>query len=130
MVAMLFDNIRFDKVAVLAVFLSFVGFPLLVMAAINDPTKPIYSENANSLIVTNPVIVEKKVVLLQSIFFSDKNKVAILNGEAFKEGDLIDDVFMESIQKNHVIIKYKEHSTRLTLSKKIYLDNVTGEISE
>ncbi|MFT5419331.1 MAG: hypothetical protein ACI9D5_000065 [Candidatus Endobugula sp.] len=107
-----------------------VFFSVTTYASINDPTKPIYSENETSSIVTNKVVKESKIVLLQSIFFSSKHKVAILNGTQYKEGDVIDSVTMESIHKDHVFIKFKQSTTRLSVSKKLYLDSITGESSE
>lgn len=116
--------------AKIAILLFFGVVWKLSAASINDPTKPIYSENTNSSIVTTAVIKERKVVLLQSIFFGDKNKVAIINGEFLREGDVVDDVLMETIYKNYVMIQYKSNKLKVVLSKKLYLDKVTGEVSE
>jgi hypothetical protein len=99
-------------------------------AAINDPTKPIYSESGSSHIVTNPVLEEKKILLLQSILLGKNNKIAIVNGEILKEGENIGDFSMESIHKGHVMMKYKNSSIKLVLSKKLYVNKLTGEISE
>lgn len=101
-----------------------------LMAAINDPTKPIYSENATSSIVTNPVIKENKIILLQSILYGKTAKVAIINGALFKEGDVVDGLLMESIHKNHVMVRYKDNSMKVVLSKKVYVNKLTGDISE
>ena len=49
------------------------------MANVNDPTKPIYSENSHSSIVTTREIKRSKLLHLQSVFISDKKKVAVLN---------------------------------------------------
>ena len=114
---------------------AFVGCCMLCVspilgAAINDPTKPIYSENANSSIVTNPVIKENKIILLQSILYGDHAKIAVINGDMFREGDVIDGVLMESIHKHHVMVKYKDNSMKVVLSKKVYINKLTGDISE
>lgn len=115
-------------------YLSIAGLLLLnsswTLAGLNDPTKPIYSENANSSIVTNPVVEESKIILLQSILYGKNGKLAIINGELFREGDQVDGVLMESIHKSHVMVKYKENTLKIVLSKKIYINKLTGDISE
>ena len=105
-------------------------FSSSLMAAINDPTKPIYSENSTSSIVTNPVIKENKIILLQSILYGKTAKVAIINGDLLKEGDVVDGLLIESIHKHHVIVRYKENSVKIVLSKKVYINKLTGDISE
>lgn len=120
---------RYHQYNFLAVglYLSILSFS---SAAINDPTKPIYSENGSSHIVTNRVIEEKKVILLQSIFLGKDKKLAIINGEMLKEGDEIDSLLMESIEKSHVVVKYNTRSIKVFLSKKVYVNKRTGEVSE
>lgn len=97
---------------------------------INDPTKPIYSENSESSILTKPVIQEKKIFLLQSLFLSDKKRIAIVNGKMLREGEEGNELFIESIGKNYAIVKYNNNSIKLFLSKKVYLDKLTGEVSD
>jgi hypothetical protein len=105
-------------------------FPVNSWSLINDPTKPIYSENVSSRVVTAPVIKEKKVLLLQSIFYSSKNKTAVINGRVFAEGEYFDGMLLHHISKKQVIVKYKKKEIELIVSQKVYIDKDTGESSE
>ena len=104
--------------------------PSIAFSSMNDPTKPIFSENSNERIITNPVIKETKVALLQSIFYGVKNKTAVINGKIVKEGESADDMLLKTIQQRHVLLEYKKKIIKLYISKKIYIDKATGEISE
>jgi hypothetical protein len=123
------QNSRLMRVSI-AIVCAYLFLTVKTHAAINDPTKPIYSENGSSHIVTNPVLEEKKILLLQSILLGKNNKIAIINGEMLKEGESTGGFSMESIHKNHVMMKYKNNRIKLVLSKKVYINKLTGEVSE
>jgi hypothetical protein len=107
-----------------------IAMPSVVFSSINDPTKPIFSETSSERVITAPVIKETKVALLQSIFYGVKNKTAVINGKIVKEGESTDDLLLKKIQQRHVILEYKKKTIKLYISKKIYIDKATGEISE
>ncbi len=111
-------------------YIALVFFSVTTQGAINDPTRPIYSENANSSVSTSRLIKEQKILLLQSIFFTETHKTAVVNNEIYKEGDVVNEMIVESIKKDYVLVRYKKQSLKLLLAKKLYIDKATGEISE
>lgn len=92
-----------------------------VLSMLNDPTKPIFSETIENGVIKNTVVIEKKTILLQSIFIG-KHKVATVNGKLFEEGDVNDGITVESIHSDYVMIRYKKNSVKALLSKKIVID--------
>jgi len=101
-----------------------------VSAELNDPTKPIYSEVASPVVDKATFVKEEKVVLLQSIFHSEKNKIAVINGHVLAEGEYIDGILLQKINKDRVIVRYKKKEIELIVSRKLYVDKKTGESSE
>jgi len=112
------------------IYLITLVFPMSLLAVINDPTKPIYSEGIPSSVVSNPIIKKSKEILLQSIFHSLKNKTIVINGRIMTENESFDGIFIHRISKDKVVIKYKEIMITLRVSKKIYIDKDTGKPSE
>jgi len=113
-----------------AFFILLLSLSLSVFSGINDPTKPIFSENSSERIITAPVIKKKKVAFLQSVFYGEKNKSAVINGNVVKEGESVDDLLLKNIHKRYVLLEYKENVIKLSIFKKIYIDKVTGDISD
>lgn len=98
---------------------------------LNDPTRPIFQEEkSNDNIVIDDVVYQKSSIILQSLFVSEKNKVAVINGVVVEEGDAIDGVMVVDIKKSHVSLLFKSKKVKLIMSKKIYLNKITGEVSE
>jgi hypothetical protein len=114
----------------LAFFIPLLGLSASVFSGINDPTKPIFSETSSERIVTAPVIKKKKVAFLQSVFYGQKNRSAVINGNIVKEGESVDDLLLKNIYKRYVVLEYKENVIKLFLFKKIYIDKVTGDVSD
>jgi hypothetical protein len=104
--------------------------PFSTFSAINDPTKPIFSESSSERVITAPVIKKKKIAFLQSVFYSGKNKTAVINGKITKEGEDADEMLLKAIHKRYVLLEYKKNTIKLYLFKKKYIDKVTGEVSE
>lgn len=129
---MISNIFRYQLIAVLIFVLCSLYTPISVSdgVKINDPTKPIYSKRSNAQITNGPIIRERQEIQLQSIFLSKSKKIAIINRELFEEGTVLDGVSVHKIHKNHVSIKYKGKVIKVGLSKKLYLDKLTGEISE
>ena len=104
--------------------------PVLSYGSINDPTRPIYSTKSNVELTNGPVVHDRKRVLLQSIFISTIKKIAVINGDIFNEGDSVGDLMVTEINNNYVLVKYKTKVIKIMLSKEVYLDKVTGNVSE
>ena len=99
-------------------------------SSINDPTKPIYSNSSGEKKSLKPEAKSHKELSLQSIFFSSDKKIVVVNGEILKEGNAVEGVVIEDIHEDYVTVKYKKTTAKLMLSKKLYLDELTGEISD
>jgi len=113
----------------------FVSMPY-VMASVDkkpighDPTKPIYSESTPSQSLTKEKKREDMIVQLQSIFYSDDRKIAIINGKLLEEGDVLGGVSINKINKDSVLVRVNNHSKKLFISKKIIINGMTGVVSE
>ena len=124
---MLFGN-RWFLLVCSFIYLVFVsGFS---HSSINDPTRPIYSNKSKVEITNGPVLHERKEMVLQSIFISKNKKIAVVSGEIYTENHKENEILVKKINKDNVVVAYKEKEIVLKLSKKIYLDKMTGEISE
>jgi hypothetical protein len=121
---------RANNIFRLACFVPLLILSLSVFSEINDPTKPIFSENSSERIITAPVIKKKKVAFLQSIFYGKKNRSAVINGNIVKEGESVDELFLKNIHKRYVLLEYKENVIKLYFLKKIYIDKITGDVSD
>ena len=110
--------------------LSVSIYPDWLFASIKDPTKPINGTKSSVAMLLNKSSNEEDFIVLESIFFGKKNKIAIINGEIFREGDTIKNISILSIKKNYVLIDFRKKIEKLTFFKKIYIDKSTGETSE
>jgi P pilus assembly chaperone PapD len=119
-----------DSIVVLFLAFYLLFFSNASFASINDPTRPIYSENATSSIVTTREVTESKLIHLQSIFISEKRKVAVLNGEVVKEGVVSNEVSVIAIEPDHIVVEYKDQQLHVKLFSKVYIDKTTGDIRE
>ncbi|ODS23338.1 hypothetical protein AB835_09280 [Candidatus Endobugula sertula] len=96
--------------------------------SLNDPTKPIYSVATTYDKTSQKIVHSSKELLLQSIFLSKEKKIVVVNGDILREGSFVDGVMVDGIHESYVTMKYKGNTVKLMLSKKIYLDEVTGEV--
>lgn len=124
---MLLDS-KFYITLAIAIILYFIN--MASYGAINDPTKPIYSNKSSVEITNGPVVHERKEMILQSIFISENKKIAVVNGEIYTENHRENNIIVKKINASSVVVAYKDKEILLKLAKKIYLDKVTGEISE
>ncbi len=128
-IRIVFQSVR-TALVLTSLFGALLSHNLWASAPINDPTRPIYQENGSSQIITNPILEEKKVILVQSILLGKNNRLAIVNGTLYKVGDQADELLVELIDKYYVQLSYKGQSIKAQLAKKLYVNKRTGEISE
>ena len=120
------DNASFFICSIISIYMiSFAAF-----SAINDPTKPIFNADVSDHVDTTPLTRKKKLVFLQSIFYGEANKSAVINERVVKEGGFFDGILLKAIYKRHIVLEYKKNEIPLQISKAIYIDKVTGDVSD
>lgn len=83
------------KLIAVGVTTALVGFASVSVQAVNDPTRPSYYQSDKAKAIP---------LLLSSVLWSDQRRVAIINGKALSEGDVIADATVVKIEKQQVRI--------------------------
>jgi hypothetical protein len=93
------------KMVLITIILSLV--PVLGVAELNDPTKP--PDVAASSLGT---------LVLSAVIISPENKLAVINGKIFHEGDTVNGMKVISIEANSVDLASPQEKLTLTLLTK------------
>lgn len=101
-----------------------------VSIAINDPTRPIFSDHTNHRASPTYTVKELQPFLLQSVFYSKHKQSAIINGVVVQQGAMLDGVMLHEVNRQYVVLRYQGKAVNLMMSETIFIDKHTGEVSE
>ncbi len=94
--------------------LFFLIFYSSLSLGIKDPTAPLMNKPN-----VNPVLKKKGKFSdrykLQAIFISKDKKIVVINGEEYKQGDVLGGYLLKSIEKDHVLLFIKGKISSLWL---------------